>query len=270
MGEFLIRGVEGKERRSRVCPVPRLELIRQTYDRFEQSVNATSASSKARHASDQSNATLQICSIATLAARRKNGRRMLDNIGVVVVDEAHQRHDESIASCRNGPMSYSSGCRPRHGRRGWSALGKADCLRDDRGADRARQGTSQRRAVRVRHVCPGKVPELGKVKNNIEGNDYDTGALGKVMNDDALVGDIVKTSKELGQDRPTFAFCVNRAHGKHVNKCFNEAGIASEYMDGNTPATVRDEIFQRSGQASPGSFARSAFSSQASMRMFAA
>jgi DNA repair protein RadD len=65
------------------------------------------------------------------------------------------------------------------------------------------------------------------------------------MNDDVLVGDIVKTWNELGQDRPTLAFCVNRAHGKHVNRCFVEAGVASEYMDGLTPATVREEIFQR-------------------------
>jgi DNA repair protein RadD len=41
------------------------------------------------------------------------------------------------------------------------------------------------------------------------------------------------------------AFDVNRAHGKHVNACFVGAGVAIEYMDANTPAFEREEIFKR-------------------------
>jgi DNA repair protein RadD len=65
------------------------------------------------------------------------------------------------------------------------------------------------------------------------------------MDNDGLIGDVVKQWKRLGEDRPTFCFCVNRAHGKHVNACFVGAGVASEYMDANTPAFEREEIFKR-------------------------
>jgi DNA repair protein RadD len=227
-------------------PVPLPSLIRQTVERFEQYGLRSIGVIQGRHKRTNPNAALQICSIQTLAARRKNGRRELDNLCLIIVDEAHLKHGEIYHLMREWPDVIFIGLSATPWSKGlglhWEKLIVCETIAGliEHGKGHPKEGLCE-----FVTYARGKVPELGKVKNNIEGNDYDTGALGKVMNDDALVGDIVKTWKELGQDRPTFAFCVNRAHGKHVNKCFNEAGVASEYMDGNTPATVRDEIFQR-------------------------
>jgi DNA repair protein RadD len=51
-----------------------------------------------------------------------------------------------------------------------------------------------------------------------------------------ITADVVKTWLERGENRPTIAFCVNRRHAKNVCLRFVEAGVASEYIDGETPS----------------------------------
>ena len=73
--------------------VPLKSLLGQTVKRFKQyglrNVNSIEAGKRANP-----NAALQVCVIQTLAARRKNGRHELDNLCLVIVDEAHIRLDE--------------------------------------------------------------------------------------------------------------------------------------------------------------------------------
>jgi DNA repair protein RadD len=227
-------------------PVPLLSLIGQTYERFKQYGLRSLGVIQARHPLTNANAMLQICSIQTLAARRKSGKRMIDNLCLVIVDEAHLKHGEIYQLMQEWPDVIFIGLSATPWAKGlgkhWEKLIVCETIAGliAWGKEHPKEGLCE-----FVTYARGKTPELGKVKNNIEGNDYDVGALAKVMDDDVLVGDIVNTWQELGEDRPTFAFCVNRAHGKHVNRCFNEAGVASEYMDGNTPATEREEIFER-------------------------
>jgi DNA repair protein RadD len=226
--------------------VPLLSLIIQTRERFTQYGLRNIGVIQGRNKWTNPNATLQICSIATLASQRMNGRRELDNLTLCIVDEAHVRHDEIYHLMHEWPDVIFIGLSATPWSKGlglhWDELIVCETIAGliEWGKEYPKEGLCD-----FVTYARGNIPELGKVKNNIEGNDYDTGALAKVMDDDALVGDIVKTWKELGQGRPTFAYCVNRAHGKHVNRCFNEAGVASEYLDANTPMFEREEIFKR-------------------------
>jgi DNA repair protein RadD len=223
-----------------------LSLIIQTRERFTQYGLRNIGVIQGRNKWTNPNATLQICSIATLASQRMNGRRELDNLTLCIVDEAHVRHDEIYHLMHEWPDVIFIGLSATPWSKGlglhWDELIVCETIAGliEWGKEYPKEGLCD-----FVTYARGNIPELGKVKNNIEGNDYDTGALAKVMDDDALVGDIVKTWKELGQGRPTFAYCVNRAHGKHVNRCFNEAGVASEYLDANTPMFEREEIFKR-------------------------
>jgi DNA repair protein RadD len=237
---------KGQQGKVSAFPVPLLSLVKQTFDRFKQYGLKNIGVIQGRNRWTNANATLQICSIQTLAARRKNGARELDNLCLVVVDEAHLKHDEIYRLMAEWPdvifVGLSATPWAKNLGRHWKKLIVCETIAGliEWGKDRPKEGLCP-----FVTCAPGIVPDLRKVKSNIEGNDYDVGALAKVMDDAGLIGDVVKTWKEKGEDRPTFCFCVNRAHGKHVNACFVGAGVASEYMDANTPVLMREEIFKR-------------------------
>jgi DNA repair protein RadD len=75
-------------------PVPMITLASQSYDRFAQYGLTSLGIIQAKNRRTKRNAALQICSIATLAARRNQGKRELDNLGLVIVDEAHIKSAE--------------------------------------------------------------------------------------------------------------------------------------------------------------------------------
>ena len=56
------------------------------------------------------------------------------------------------------------------------------------------------------------------------------------MDTASITADIVAEWLRRGENRPTIAFCVNRRHAQHVCERFLEAGVAAEYIDGETPS----------------------------------
>jgi len=48
-----------------------------------------------------------------------------------------------------------------------------------------------------------------------------------------------------GENRPTILLAIDRKHAKHLEERFTEAGIACEYVDGNTPMFDRQDMFER-------------------------
>jgi DNA repair protein RadD len=72
--------------------------------------------------------------------------------------------------------------------------------------------------------------------------DYHEGDLSGVMNDNPLVADVVDTWLRRAQNRPTFCFAVDRAHAKHLQAKFAEAGVSTGYIDAYTPINERTEI----------------------------
>jgi superfamily II DNA or RNA helicase len=83
-------------------------------------------------------------------------------------------------------------------------------------------------------------PDLTAVRT-VRG-DYDDGDLSRVMNDKLLVADIVDTWLQRAENRPTFCFAVDRAHAKHLQAKFAEAGVSTGYVDAYTPTNERTEI----------------------------
>jgi DNA repair protein RadD len=72
--------------------------------------------------------------------------------------------------------------------------------------------------------------------------DYHEGDLSSVMNDSPLVADVVDTWLRRAQNRSTFCFAVDRAHAKHLQAKFAEAGVSTGYIDAYTPVKERNEI----------------------------
>jgi DNA repair protein RadD len=86
-------------------------------------------------------------------------------------------------------------------------------------------------------------PDLSQVRT--VAGDYHEGDLSTVCDTKILVANIVETWKVRGEERPTILFAIDRKHAKHPEERFIEAGIACEYVDGNTPMFDRQDMFAR-------------------------
>ncbi len=60
-----------------------------------------------------------------------------------------------------------------------------------------------------------------------------------------LVGSVVDTWLEKGEDRPTLCFAVNRAHARCLMERFLSAGVAAAYCDAKTDIIERELIRRR-------------------------
>ena len=86
-------------------------------------------------------------------------------------------------------------------------------------------------------------PDLKDV--GIRCGDYDETDLYEVMRPPKLVADIVESWKQLGDDRPTVCFAVNRDHADQIAKEFESGGVPAGYMDCETPVLERQAIRTR-------------------------
>jgi DNA repair protein RadD len=77
-------------------------------------------------------------------------------------------------------------------------------------------------------------PDLSGVRT--VAGDFKQDELADAMDTVEITGDIVAEWLKRGEGRPTIAFCVNRRHAQHVCERFVEAGVAAEYIDGETPS----------------------------------
>jgi superfamily II DNA or RNA helicase len=86
-------------------------------------------------------------------------------------------------------------------------------------------------------------PDLTKVRTLA--GDYHEADLSGVMNDAHLLADVVDTWRRRAENRSTFCFAVDRAHAKHLQAKFEEAGISTGYIDAYTSTNERNEIKRR-------------------------
>lgn len=95
------------------------------------------------------------------------------------------------------------------------------------------------------HLSPFRVfapshPDLKGVRT--VAGDYHEGDLSKAMDKAPLIADVVRTWQQLGENRPTLCFAVDRAHAKNLQRQFEEAGIPCGYQDAHTSDAERREI----------------------------
>lgn len=74
------------------------------------------------------------------------------------------------------------------------------------------------------------------------GYDYKEAELAAAMNAKGLIGDIVRTWEEKGEDRPTLCFATNVAHSQSIRDDFSAAGITAAHLDYRTEASERRDI----------------------------
>lgn len=207
-----------------------ISLIDQTIEKFfEQGCTDIGAIQANHYMTDYSRA-VQVASIQTLM------RRGLPDADLYIHDEAHilyQWWAEQMASERlKGIPCIGLSATP------WSrGLGNHydDLLRP----------TTMHRLLDQGSLKPNRVfapshPDLSKART--VAGDYHEDDIARIMGDDLLIADIVKTWKEKGDMRPTLAFCVNCDHAKQVQEAFIEAGIPWGYIDKDVDGDERKRI----------------------------
>jgi len=225
----IVASALGKGRKA-IFTVPALSLITQTVSSFERDGVDEIGVIQGQHWMHDPNAPVQICSVQTLA------RRGVPKVDLVIVDEAHVVFD-LYSKWFNDPEWKDVPIIGLSATPWTKGLGK---LYDDLVV-----GTTTQELIDKGYLSPFRVfapskPDLTGIKT--VAGDYDLAGLETAMNQKKITADLVKTWIELGQDRPTLCFAVNRAHAANICDEFNRAGISAGYVDGETPLDERDDL----------------------------
>jgi superfamily II DNA or RNA helicase len=170
-------------------------------------------------------APVQLCAIDTLARRLHEA----DTPGFIVPDEAHHMVAATWAKCLSGHETAKT-----------VGLTATPERLDGRGLkdhfDELIVGPSVKRLIAdgylspYRYFAPGE-PDLAGVK--VLGGDFNRGDLASVMKDAKLIGDVVKTYRELADGMQGIVFAVDREHSRSMTEAFVAAGIRAAHVDGS-------------------------------------
>lgn len=190
-------------------------------------------------------ARVNVCSFDTLHARAiQRDKIRLPKGELVVVDEAHlavaDGRQEILSQYDEAKHLLVTATPARGDGRGLCEIADDIVI----GATMA-ELIEQQYLLPLRYFAPSE-PDLKKIKLNKDG-DYQEKALGKVMDDPKLVGDIVDNWERIARDRSTVVFCVNRKHSRHITEEFTARGYTAEHLDGETPVDERAAILARVG-----------------------
>jgi DNA repair protein RadD len=216
----------------RVCFVaPRLTLIDQSVDAFgAEGYYEHIGVIQGQHPMTNYRRLLQVASLQTLT------RRELPKIDMFIVDEAHMTSDAFLKLVASNPDTPFIGLSATPWRAGLGLAYEKLIVAE------TTQGLIDRGFLTPsRTFAPVKAPDLTGVRVLGTG-EYNQGQLAAAVNKREIVGDIIKHWLSLGENRQTICFCVDRAHAKHVQERFEEAGVPTAYVDCFTDAMDRRDI----------------------------
>jgi DNA repair protein RadD len=212
---------------------PALSLIDQTVEKFYAEGVRDVGVIQANHILTSYARPIQIASVQTLQ------RRKIPPADLVIIDEAHRWFDFYGEWLKNPEWSDVPfiGLTATPWTRG---LGKY--------YGKLIIGATTQELIEAGYLSKFRVfapasPDLANVRT--VAGDYHEGDLSKAMDKSALVADVVDTWIARGRGRPTLCFAVDRAHAKHLQQKFIEAGITAEYIDAYTDVMERTAIAKR-------------------------
>jgi DNA repair protein RadD len=215
-----------------IFTVPFLALIEQTVERFRAEGINDIGVIQADHPLTDPSARVQVASVQTLL------RCQIPRADLVMIDECHRWFDfygdwMMRPEWRETPFLGLSATP-------WTCgLG--------RHFSSLIVGTTIVELIEQGYLTPFRVfaptsPDLSGVRT-IAG-DYHERDLSRVMGERHLIGDVVATWLRLAEQRPTLCFGVNRAHAKHLQERFEDAGVPAAYVDAETTMVEREAIRQ--------------------------
>ena len=165
---------------------------------------------------------------------------MLARTTLLIIDEAHIVHAHHLALLEAMPQARVLGLTATPLREGLGTVYRG-FLKGPSYAALIEQGF----LVRPRYFLPHSrtvADGLADVAVASTG-DYKDAELSALMRRKTVVGDIVSHWQTKAENRPTIAFCVDRAHARELAEDFHAAGVPSGYVDMATPEDERAELF---------------------------
>lgn len=225
----LIEAREARGERS-IFVAPALSLIDQTVERFYEYGLRDIGVLQAQHPMTSPHRRIQVASAQTLMRRRT------PPASLVIVDESHLRFsfisrwmaqpswkDTPFIGLSATPWSIGMG-------KDWRKLIAASTMRKMAGAGWLKQ---------LRYYAP---IEIDASNVRIVAGEYVDADLSAVSRSRMILSNTVKEWMDRASDRPTIAFCVDRAHAQDMQARFIECGVPCGYIDGDTEAIERQKI----------------------------
>lgn len=226
------------EKRKRVLFLaPRRQLIYQTVETLQAyGINAGMIMAGERRFSMP---LVQVASFDTITARVGAGRMELPEADIVIVDEAHMCVSPArIKVLSHYKMVIGLTATPALANGKGMGFFYQDIVESLSMAEMVKQGY----LVPMRYFI-GEAPDLSHVGLNADG-DYIEKQLAEATDTPTLIGDIYTNWRRIASDRTTLIFAVNRRHAVHIHDEFLSHGVASAYIDGDTPKEERENIRQ--------------------------
>lgn len=226
----IIEGARDKGNRV-IFTAPAVSLIDQTVLAFEAEGIRNIGVMQANHPRTDPLAQVQIASVQTLA------RRDIPDAALVIVDECHIRAEVIEKLMDERPDVFFVGLSATPWAKGMG-LRWQDLVIPVTIAGLIEQGFLSKFTA----YAPD-VPDLSGVK--VKAGEYAEAGLQDIMGDAKLIGSVVNTWLERGENRPTLCFGVNRAHAGELSTQFEREGIATAYVDAHTDRIEREVINRR-------------------------
>ena len=211
-----------------IFTAPAISLIDQTVTAFEAEGIERIGVMQANHPRTDRAAPVQVASVQTLA------RREIPNAALVIVDECHMQFDVIGQLMDERPDVFFIGLSATP----WAAgmgLRWQDLVTPVTIGELIEAGFLSRFTA----YAPD-VPDLSGVK--VRAGEYVESGLEAVMGEAKLMGNVVQTWLERGENRPTLCFAVNRAHAAGLAAEFERQGVATAYVDAMTDMAERSFI----------------------------
>lgn len=212
----------------------RKELVEQAFDRLDIDFRLATGKISSSFIEDQS-ASIQVASIQTLARRDEHQK---DIFSLVIIDEAHHVLANTYKRLWNFyPSSKFLGVTATPVRT--NGEGFQDLFDKLITTDSIKWFIKNNWLSDIRYYA-SHAPDVSNIKT--KAGDYDETELSEVMQDKAVMADLVQSYKDFAINKKMIVFAVNRAHCKKIVEKFNNSGFPAKSIDSFTPIDGRRNI----------------------------
>ncbi len=214
----------------------RKELVEQAFDRLESGFDLYTGKIAANFLADLS-APIQVASIQTLVKRDEHKK---DIYSLVIIDEAHHTLASTYKQLWDFyPSSKFLGVTATPTRT--NGEGFQDLF------DKLITTASIKWFIKNNHLSDIKyfashTPDISNVK--LRAGDYDKTELSEVMQNNAVMADLIQSYIDFAHGKKMIVFAVNRAHCNKIVEKFNSSGFAAKAIDTHTPVDERRKIVE--------------------------
>jgi len=212
----------------------RRELVEQVFNRLVSDFHLTSGIISANYIGLESS-PIQVASIQTLVRRIEHQK---DIFSLIIIDEAHHALASTYKKLwKFYPSSKFLGVTATPIRT--NGQGFQDLFDKLVSSDSIKWFIKNKHLSDIRYFA-SHTPDVSNIK--IKAGDYDETELSEVMQDKAVMADLVQSYIDFALDKKIIVFAVNRAHCAKIVEKFNSSGFTAKSIDTYTPTDERKSI----------------------------